>query len=157
MKRVLSHVLATAVLATGMGAAPVEKSNSGPKQARSEHKAVSKTVSPKPYQVGRASWYGKQFDGRATASGEPFDMYQFTAAHRTLPLGTQVRVTNLANGRAIVVRINDRGPWIEGRVLDLSYAAARVIDMHARGVGRVRIDIVPPAQVAMASLPIMTN
>src|SRR5438270_527883 len=144
MKRVLAHVLAVGILAAGVGAAPVEKSSSGPKQAKSG--------SSKPFQVGRASWYGKQFVGRATASGEPFDMYQFTAAHRTLPLGTQVRVTNLANGRALVVRINDRGPMIEGRILDLSYGAARVLDLHARGIGKVRIDVIPPTELALATL-----
>src|SRR3954467_10282348 len=115
MKRVLANVLAAAVLAAGAVAAPVEKNNSAPSSA-----PATKKTSSKPYQVGRASWYGKRFDGRSTASGEPFDMFQFTAAHRTLPLGTLVRVTNLRNGRSVVVRVNDRGPMVRGRIIDLS-------------------------------------
>lgn len=90
-------------------------------------------------QVGRASWYGEAFQGRPTASGEPFDMYAHTAAHRNLPFGTRVRVTNLENGRSVVVRINDRGPWVEGRIIDLSYAAARELGMLEAGVVRVEL------------------
>src|SRR5262245_18771443 len=75
-------------------------------------------------QTGQASWYGRQHHGKRTASGEIYDMYQLTAAHRTLPLGTRVRVTNLENGRTVDVRINDRGPFVRGRLLDLSRAAA---------------------------------
>jgi len=85
-------------------------------------------------QRGKASWYGKAFHGRPTASGEPFDMYKISAAHKTLPLGTCVRVTNLSNGKEVVVRINDRGPFIKGRVIDLSYAAAREIRLVGPGV-----------------------
>ncbi|MBD3400144.1 MAG: septal ring lytic transglycosylase RlpA family protein [Candidatus Coatesbacteria bacterium] len=90
-------------------------------------------------QVGRASWYGDAFQGRPTASGEPFDMYAHTAAHRNLPFGTRVRVTNLENGRSVVVRINDRGPWVEGRIIDLAYAAARELGMIEAGVVRVEL------------------
>jgi rare lipoprotein A len=90
-------------------------------------------------QVGQASWYGEAFQGRPTASGEPFDMYVHTAAHRNLPFGTRVRVTNLENGRSVVVRINDRGPWVEGRIIDLSYAAARELGMLEAGVVRVEL------------------
>ncbi len=92
-------------------------------------------------QVGLASWYGSEFQGRPTASGEPFDMHAKTAAHRSLPFGTRVRVTNLANGRSVVVRINDRGPWIEERIIDLSYAAARAIGMIDAGVVRVEVTV----------------
>jgi rare lipoprotein A len=87
----------------------------------------------------RASWYGPQFQGRATASGERFDMNGLTAAHRTLPLGTQVRVRNLENGRSVVVRINDRGPYVKGRAIDLSYAAARELRMVEDGEAPVEI------------------
>lgn len=90
-------------------------------------------------QVGMASWYGPKFHGRPTASGEVFNMYQLTAAHRTLPLDTWVYVTNLENGRSIQVRVNDRGPFVRGRIIDLSYAAARAIDMVRDGVVRVRV------------------
>lgn len=90
-------------------------------------------------QVGVASWYGPKFHGRRTSSGEVFDMHQLTAAHRELPLGSWVEVTNLENGRSIQVRINDRGPFVAGRVIDLSYAAASALDMVGRGLAQVRI------------------
>jgi rare lipoprotein A len=92
--------------------------------------------------MGLASWYGDYHHGQRTASGEVFDMRQLTAAHRTLPLGTRLRVTNLQNGRMVRVRVNDRGPYVPGRVLDLSREAARVLDMVERGVVPVRLDIV---------------
>ena len=76
-----------------------------------------------PHQVGRASWYGQPFHGRPTASGEPFDMFQLTAAHRKLPLGTRVRITHLRSRRSVTVRVNDRGPYWDGRIIDLSYEA----------------------------------
>src|SRR5262249_55668390 len=99
---------------------------------------------PKAYQVGTASWYGQQFQGRQTASGEPFDMRDFTAAHHTLPLGTYVKVTNLKNGKSVVVRINDRGPYVEDRIIDVSYNAARALGFKERGVQKVRIDLYQP-------------
>ncbi|MCC2676107.1 MAG: hypothetical protein K0R58_3054 [Ramlibacter sp.] len=86
---------------------------------------------------GRASWYGQRFHGRRTASGERFDMNDLTAAHRTLPFGTLVRVRNTANGREVVVRINDRGPWIPGRIIDLSRAAAAALDLLQSGGAHV--------------------
>lgn len=88
-------------------------------------------------EVGIASWYGPGFHGKATASGEPYDMYAFTAAHKTLPFGTVVRVVDLATGRSVVVRINDRGPFVAGRIIDLSYAAAEALGILARGTARV--------------------
>ncbi|WP_027882407.1 septal ring lytic transglycosylase RlpA family protein [Meiothermus rufus] len=90
---------------------------------------------------GRASWYGGRFHGRRTASGERFNKFHLTAAHRTLPFGTRVRVTNLHNGRSVVVRINDRGPYSQGRILDLSYAAARQLGILRQGVAQVRLEI----------------
>jgi peptidoglycan lytic transglycosylase len=92
--------------------------------------------------VGLASWYGSQHQGRRTASGQPFDMHRLVAAHRTLPLGSQVRVVNLENGRSVVVRIVDRGPYVPGRVIDVSYAAARALGILERGVVRVRLEAV---------------
>jgi len=111
---------------------------------RSKAAAVlpGKTARTKPYQIGTASWYGSYFQGRATASGEPYDMYDLTAAHPTLPLGSWVRVTNLRNGRAVVVRINDRGPIVPGRIIDLSYSTARVLHFDSNGLQRVRLDVV---------------
>jgi rare lipoprotein A len=92
-------------------------------------------------EIGMASYYGGAHDGRRTASGERFDMREMTAAHRSLPFGTQVRVTNLRNGRAVVVRINDRGPWKKGRVIDVSYAAGRKLGLIGPGTARVRLDV----------------
>lgn len=97
-----------------------------------------------PYQVGMASWYGQFFQGKTTTSGVPFNMWAMTAAHRTLPLGTRVRVTNLENHLAVILRINDRGPVPESRIIDLSYGAARVLDFTGQGLTPVRIDILPP-------------
>jgi len=88
---------------------------------------------------GIASWYGHPYHGRRAASGEIYDMYKMTAAHRTLPFGTQVRVHDLENGRDVTVRINDRGPFVEGRIIDLSYAAAQAMGMP--GLARVRLEI----------------
>ena len=90
---------------------------------------------------GLASWYGGKFQGRLTSSGEVFDTNLLTAAHKTLPFGTLVRVTNLANGRATVVKINDRGPFVEGRIIDLSRAAAEQIDMVGTGTARVSVEV----------------
>ena len=86
---------------------------------------------------GLASWYGQQHQGRPTASGEAFDMNKLTAAHRTLPFGTRLRVTNVENGKSVVVRVNDRGPHVSGRVLDLSYRAAQALGITDAGVARV--------------------
>jgi rare lipoprotein A len=91
--------------------------------------------------VGRASWYGAKFHGKETASGETFDMTELTAAHRTLPFGTRVRVTNEANGRSVVVRINDRGPFGGRRVIDLSRRAAEVIGIKSKGVAPVKLEV----------------
>lgn len=99
-------------------------------------------------QSGLASWYGKRFHGRRTSSGEPFDMYAMTAAHPTLPIPSYARVTNLANGRSVVVRINDRGPFHPGRIVDLSYAAAHRLGFAARGSAEVTVEAVPPGDGA---------
>lgn len=91
-------------------------------------------------EVGIASWYGADFHGRRTSSGEVYDMHAATAAHKLLPLGTVVRVTHLGNGRQAVARINDRGPFVDGRVIDLSLALARELDMTQEGTARVRVE-----------------
>lgn len=90
-------------------------------------------------QVGIASWYGPGFHGSRTASGEIYNMYKLTAAHKTLPLGTYVKVINLENGKSVVVKINDRGPFVPGRIIDLSYAAAKRIGMLRKGTAKVKI------------------
>jgi rare lipoprotein A len=91
-------------------------------------------------QNGRASWYGRMFHGRKTASGERYDMHAMTAAHRTLPLASWVRVTNTSNNKSVVVKINDRGPYVRGRIIDLSYAAAAALGMRGAGTGNVKIE-----------------
>ncbi len=96
-------------------------------------------------QDGVASWYGADFHGRTTSNGEVYDMDAFTAAHRTLPFGSRVRVTNQENGRQVVVRINDRGPFVAGRIIDLSRAAATLLDMLGPGTVAVRLEVLAPA------------
>lgn len=125
-------------------------------QPSSRGNPATYTVAGKTYRVlrsasgyavtGNASWYGRKFHGRLTSSGEPFDMYQLTAAHRTLPIPTFARVTNLENGRTTVVRINDRGPFHDNRVIDLSYAAAVKLGFAARGTAPVRVEVVEPGR-----------
>ena len=94
--------------------------------------------------VGLASWYGQRHQGHATASGEAFDVNKLTAAHRTMPFGTRLRVTNVENGRSVVVRVNDRGPWVSDRVLDVSLAAAKTLGMTGDGVTKVEIVVLGP-------------
>jgi rare lipoprotein A len=98
------------------------------------------------HQIGLASWYGPQFQGKETADGETFNMHDLTCAHRFLPLGTWVKVTNLHTHKWIVVRVNDRGPVPDTRIADLSSEAARMLGIHARGVARVRLDVIDPQQ-----------
>ena len=95
----------------------------------------------KEVQYGWASWYGKEFLGRKTASGQIYNMYDLTAAHPSLPMGTRVMVTHLKNGRSVVVTVNDRGPFVEGRIIDLSYAAAKMLDMVEEGVAWVKVEV----------------
>jgi rare lipoprotein A len=115
--------------------APVSSATTKPKVQKQPGKS-------QPYQIGTASWYGEYFVGKPTASGEPYDMYDMTAASLTIPLGTYVKVTNLRNGRAIVVRVNDRGPVVPGRIIDLSYGAAAALGYDKQGLQKVRLDLV---------------
>ncbi|MFI5107736.1 MAG: septal ring lytic transglycosylase RlpA family protein [Terriglobales bacterium] len=142
MRRVLPCIMAMLVLVATVGAAPATKGPRSTKQGPPKRQKL--------YEIGSASWYGKPFHGRATASGEPYDMFQFTAAHRQLPLGTWVKVTNLRNGKWLMVRINDRGPVPESRIIDLSYGAAAMLEFRHAGVERVQLDIVPAQMVATA-------
>lgn len=98
------------------------------------------------HERGLASWYGKRYHGKKTTSGETYDMYAMTAAHPTLPIPSYARVTSVANGRSVVVRINDRGPFLRGRVIDLSYAAANRLGIIANGSGEVEVDAIVPGQ-----------
>jgi len=102
---------------------------------------------------GVASWYGEPYHGRRTASGEVYDMHAMTAAHKTLPFGTVVKVNRRDTGADVKVRINDRGPFIEGRIIDLSYAAAKKIDLDRDGVAPVKITVVGREEVSGASAP----
>ncbi len=95
-------------------------------------------------ETGAASWYGREFHGRTTASGEVFDMYGMSAAHRTLPLGTVIRVTNLDNNKSVTVKVNDRGPFVKNRIIELSYGAARELDFIAQGTAAVKIETLEP-------------
>ncbi len=94
-------------------------------------------------QTGLASYYGHQYHGRTTANGETYDENKLTAAHRTLPFGTRVRVTNLENGKIVLLRINDRGPFVEGRIVDVSWRAARDLDFVEQGVVKARLEVLP--------------
>jgi rare lipoprotein A len=105
---------------------------------------VTKTSSRGHVERGKASWYGKKFHGRKTSSGERYDMYQMTAAHKTLPLPTYALVTNLENGRSTVVKVNDRGPFVGNRIIDLSYAAAKRLDMVHAGTASVEVRSIDP-------------
>jgi rare lipoprotein A len=162
MPRLFAHGLASVLVVVSLGAAQGPKGSGSkdiPVMLPQQVPAVKPeaAVKPKhhlPYQVGTASWYGEYFEGRATASGEPFHMYDLTAAHPSLPLGTWVRVTNLSNGRRTLVRINDRGPIIPGRIIDLSYSAAQALAFRGKGLQQVRLDRVSareaqPQQIAM--------
>ncbi len=143
MRRVLTNILVILFLITGVEAAH-RPTHPDPIPPHAKHQSVRRHKRAKPYQVGRASWYGHHFHGKPTASGEPYNMFRFTAAHRDLPMGTLVRVTNLVNNRSIVVRVNDRGPSQPTRIIDLSYLAADMIGLRTPGVQWVRLDIVSP-------------
>jgi rare lipoprotein A len=91
---------------------------------------------------GNASWYGTDYHGRRAADGSRYNMYELTAAHRTLPFGTELRVTNLANGRTVKVKVTDRGPFVDDRIIDMSFAAAQQLDMLRAGVARVRLEVI---------------
>ena len=124
------------------------------KPAASASTANSTQPQPKKhwYQVGRASWYGGYFQGRATASGENYNMTDLTCAHRSLPIGTLIRVTNLGNHKSVVVRVNDRGPYLASRVVDLSYAAAHFLGFS--GTTKVRLDVLNAGtEVASVTYP----
>jgi len=154
MRRRLAQGLALAFLIASLGAAQgpnISEATPAPSSSVQTKSEVRKQAGkPQPYQVGTASWYGQNFHGKPTASGERYDMYDMTAAHLTLPMGSYVRVTNLRNGRAVVVRVNDRGPIVPGRIIDLSYGAAQALQFRAQGLQRVRLDLVNPPQGTLA-------
>lgn len=105
------------------------------------------------YEKGIASWYGTKFHGRRTSSGEPYNMYAMTAAHKTLPIPVYVEVTNLDNNKKVIVRVNDRGPFAEGRIIDLSYVAAKKLGIDKNGTGRVEIRTINPRKQRIDTQP----
>jgi rare lipoprotein A len=150
MQRRIAHGLATAFLIVGLGAAQgpnISEAKPAPVRSVQVRPEARKQVKTKPYQIGTASWYGETFQGKPTASGEPYEMYDMTAAHLKLPMGSYVKVTNLRNGKAVIVRVNDRGPVVPGRIIDLSYGAAQALNFKHRGLQRVRLDLVDPRQL----------
>jgi len=164
MRRRLAEGLAVllSVASLGVGAASGPSSLEAAKVIRPQVIATSGHITSKSnsskskaYQVGTASWYGEQFQGKQTASGEPFDMQDFTAAHPTLKLGTFVKVTNLRNGRSVVVRINDRGPVVDGRIIDLSYNAARALGFQDLGLQTVRLDLYQPTNYKPTNMALL--
>lgn len=127
-------------------------SNSRPYKALGQQYVPMKSYQPYK-QRGVASWYGKRYHGNLTASGEPYDMYSMTAAHTTLPIPSYVRVTNPENGRSVVVRVNDRGPFLHNRLIDLSYAAAMKLGIVQKGSGVVDIEWIDTSQLALTTTP----
>ena len=114
----------------------------GPSAGNAEQPVKKHTPAHHWLQIGRASWYGRFFQGHETANGEAFDMNDLTCAHRSLPMGSLVRVTNLSNSKTVVVRVNDRGPLARSRVIDLSYAAAKFLGFGDDGTARVRLELI---------------
>ncbi|MGA8431810.1 MAG: septal ring lytic transglycosylase RlpA family protein [Candidatus Sulfotelmatobacter sp.] len=161
MRSSLAHGLALAVLVACLGAAQSpQRLEATPAPNRTDPgvtEARNQALKTKAYQVGTASWYGDYFDGKPTASGEPYDMYDMTAASLTIPLGTYVKVTNLHNGRAVVVKVNDRGPVVPGRIIDVSYGAAQALQFKDKGLQRVRLDLVNPRKATPAYQTVAYN
>src|SRR5215469_1364331 len=158
MLRVLSQASLVLFLTTALGAAPGNKmtpdSNQGiPGQTQDDIKPIP----ARKVQIGKASWYGRLFQHKKTARGEPYDMHDFAAAHRTLPLGSWVRFTNLKNDKSVMVRINDRGPVLKSRILDLSYGAAMILGMDGDGIAKVRLDLIETPIMATNFGPQLTE
>jgi rare lipoprotein A len=125
---------------------PIVKGTTKPYIVNGETVTPMSEVTTPFTQTGHASWYGKKFHGRRTASGEPYDMFKLSAAHRTLPIPSYVRVTNLSNGKTIMARVNDRGPFGRDRIIDLSYAAAKQLDITRHGSAQVQVTLIDPSQ-----------
>ena len=121
---------------------PLKRNKSKSKAVFIDPKTVNTNVKHKKKMVGISSFYAEDFHGKLTANGEIYDMYGLTAAHKTIPLNTIARVTNLANGKSLILRINDRGPYIQGRMLDCSYGAAKKLDFIKEGKTKVQIDVI---------------
>jgi len=140
-------LLSTMLLLTACGSkrqvTGVRKGPPAPKDEKLAYAKVEKRES-KGVQYGVASWYGPDFHGKPTSSGEIYDMYQLTCAHNTLPLGTIVIVTNLENGKSLELKVNDRGPFAKDRIIDLSYAAASILGVYEKGTAWVKVETIGP-------------
>ena len=141
MKKIVLFCLCVILLAACGGGTHVYKTNTKPYTVAGNTYYPLKTVKGFS-ETGVASWYGKKFHGRKTASGERYNQNKMTAAHKTLPFGTNVRVKNIENGKSVVVRINDRGPFKKGRIIDVSRAAAKKLGMINSGIAKVNIKVV---------------
>src|SRR5665213_864068 len=156
-------MLALGVAASASDPAPTAKDPAPSATSQTPQTHTGKKAKPHHwYQIGEASWYGIHFQGHTTANGEPYDMNALTCAHRSLPLGSWIRVTNLRNHKSIFVRVNDRGPVPEDRVVDLSYAAARAVGI--RGLGKVKLEPVRGGDpklarelLAQLQIPVLPN
>src|SRR4051812_6107752 len=155
----LTSIVLTLLLSVGLASASDPSTSKNAGAAKTSQKKIEKFDSTnqakthakapkKKAQFGSASWYGKGFQGRPTASGEPYDMYQYTAASKSLPLGTWVKVTNLRNGKWLIVKVNDRGPYVGNRIMDLSYSAAKMLDFKSQGLAKVKLEVVEPELIA---------
>jgi rare lipoprotein A len=123
---------------------PPSEKTEAKKEAMKEERPIIEKRETKEVQYGVASWYGPDFHGKPTSSGEVYDMHQLTCAHNTFPLGTVVMVTNLENGRSLELKVNDRGPFVKERIIDLSYAAAQILGMWEKGTALVKVEVVGP-------------
>lgn len=146
MKRAFLILIAVALTSCGMPSSPRPSGQGGAYKVGSPYKVNGVRYVPREDpsydRTGIASWYGKKFHGRRTANGERYDMYALSAAHPTLPMPSLVRVTNLKNGRSIVARVNDRGPFARGRIIDMSYRSAQLLGFVKQGTARVRVTFV---------------
>lgn len=141
-------------VASAQSVAPADRLSTAATPPANQDKPVAKARRHHWYQFGVASWYGRFFQGKTTASGQPYDEYAMTCAHRTLPLGSVLRVTNLRNHKSVVVRVNDRGPMPEDRVIDLSYAAAQDLGFSERGIAPVKVEVLSaPTEIAQLNPP----
>jgi rare lipoprotein A len=157
-RRSLTIAGAMLVIVVGMASAqtvaPADHLNPAPATANAETPIVKAKARHHWYQLGVASWYGRFFQGKTTASGQPYDENAMTCAHRSLPLGSVLRVTNLRNHKSVVVRVNDRGPMPESRVIDLSYAAAYTLGFSDRGLAPVKVELLSaPTEIAQLNPP----
>ena len=140
LQRYGSPAIVAAITVSGLAVAAATPPSSTPHIASRVTPGASAVAAlHRWFETGKASWYGLKFQGHATATGERYDMNDLTCAHRSAPLGSWLRVTNLRNQRSVLVRVNDRGPMVDGRIVDLSYAAARAVGLT--GIGRVRLEV----------------